>query len=275
MKLSEFKEYFRIRIAILKIGILDAWQNDFAYWANNWGNIASTLAYTGAFILYTNILYAKTKLIAGYTRDEMLIFTFFAQLAFYINGGIFWKNLENLVERVNTGSLDLILIKPFPSLFYVIYQKISLFSLFRDALPPLILLLLVTNWQNLSLNPVNVVVGFLISILGVMIITIFQFFAALPVFWLGESDKIMRLSAFFEHQAGKTVPLEGYDKLFQILFSTLIPVLFTTGISSSVFLGKTPAFEMLSYTIIVLTILIFLQKYFWKIALKNYTSASS
>src|SRR3990167_9318864 len=117
MKLSEFNQAISDRAAILKVGIVYTFQQETAYWTNNWANLLSPFFYTLSMVLFIDVIYANVDLVAGYTRNQMLLFLFNGQIAFY-TGWLFHKNLQELIVSVNKGSLDLLLVKPMPSLFY-------------------------------------------------------------------------------------------------------------------------------------------------------------
>src|SRR5258708_1946848 len=166
MKLVEFKKAFSKRFSILIATTKFTYQIETAYRANNWANILSTCFYTLSMILFINVLYSNVKLIAGYSKDEMLLFMFVGQIGYYISW-LFHSNLLELIQDVNKGRLDTLLVKPVPSLFYVTFKKIRLFSVVRDCVPPMIVLGLFINWSKLSLTLDSSLAGFVVTLLGI------------------------------------------------------------------------------------------------------------
>ncbi len=274
MKLAEFKKAFSKRLSILVATTKFTYQIETAFRTNNWANVLSTCFYTLSQILFINVLYVNVKLIAGYSKDEMLLFMFIGQVGYYISW-LFHANLLELIQDVNKGTLDTLLIKPVPSLFYITFKKIRLFSVVRDCLPPLIVLGLFINWSKLSLSPTSFLAGFIITLLGITCAHIVHLLSALPVFWLGESESILNLSQEFEYNIGKVIPFEGFGNNFKLVFTTIVPVMISAGVATSVILMKLPIFPTLIWVVIITILALIVRQWIWKFALRTYTSASS
>lgn len=262
------------RFVLLIATIKYTFRTDTAHFSNNWGNILSTCFYTISNIIFIDVLYANVKSVAGYGRDEMLLFMFMGQIAYYLSWTIH-SNIDWLIEIVNTGQLDLVLSKPVPSLFYITFGRVRLFSVLRDCIPPMLVLTLVINWQNLNLSGLNVAVGIVICLLGIAAAHCVHFISSLPVFWVGQSSQMIDLSESLEYNVGKVIPYEGFGRKLQFFFTAFVPYLISAGVATSVMLGKTPAIISLFGVLIITTGALLAKGYAWKIALKSYTSASS
>ncbi len=271
------KNYLTERLVLIKVSIINTFQRDYAYAFNNWGNILSATVYMIVTVLFINILYSNVKTIAGYDKDEMLFFIFIAQLIFIFTWMFSIRNIQDLIAEVNSGEIDLILSKPVPSLFYVSTKTIDIFSITRDFFIGVLAIIISIQWSNLNLNLYNVCLGFMIFVFGFLISHVVHFVAALPVFWLGESSSILDLVLSFDFEFIQQIPFEGFNfsKTFQSVFITFIPLLISVGVSVSVMLGKLPGIPFLILTAIVCVIFLRVKVFAWKLALKNYTSASS
>jgi ABC-2 type transport system permease protein len=267
-------DYIYERLAVLKVGVVYTFQQETAYWTNNWTSLLSTFFYTVSVILFVDVIYGNVDLVAGYSRNEMLLFVFNGQIGFY-TGWVLIKNLQELSANVNKGNLDLLLVRPIPSLFYVTFRKIKAYSLIRDSLPPMLALAIALNWPALNLNTFNVLAGIVIIFLGVTSAHVMHFLATIPVFWLGESSELIDLSFDSEHNIGKIIPFEGYSHEFQFLFSVILPYAITAGFSTSVMLGKSDPLIMLIASFAIAIVFLVLRQIAWKKALRAYTSASS
>lgn len=275
MKLSEFKHQIYHRLSILKASSLFAFRKEIAYAGNNWAAVFSTTAYTLSMLLFVNIIFANTKQIAGYSHNDMLFYFFMTQLTYYLNWQFSLVNIYDLIADVNKGNLDMVLIKPVPALFYLTSRNIGGFRLFADSFPPTIAILVSINWPALSINPTNLIYGAFIFLFGSISLHVFQFLAALPVFWLGESENIVDLSGFVGAGSGSMIPLEGFSRPLQFTLSTIIPVLIAGGFSTSAILGKTNSQFLFLWAFIIALITLIIRKLAWNFAIKNYTSASS
>jgi len=275
MKLLEFKQEISHRLDIFKASCVFAFRKEIAYSGNNWARIISTTAYTLSMLLFVNIIFANTKEIAGYSHNEMLLYFLLGQLTYYTNWSFSMNNLYDLISDVNKGNLDMVLMRPVPALFYLTTRNIGGFNMIADGLPPSLAIIYAINWSALNLDPTNVIYGFFIYIFGSIALHVFQFLAAIPVFWLGESENIVDLAGFIGSGSGSMIPLEGFSRSFQIVFGTIIPVLIATAFSASAMLGKTNSLFLFLWAFIIAIASIMVRNVAWKFAIKNYTSASS
>jgi ABC-2 type transport system permease protein len=269
------QSYVYVRWVIIKTSVVDAFFTDIAFVADNWSNILSSTLYTISTIFYIQILYTNTESLAGYSRNEMMIFFLFGQFSFYFNFFIFQEGLRELIRRINTGGLDLLLTKPLPALFFVTYQRIKLLSLIRDGIPPILMVLFVIDFHSLTITFWSVLAGLFVFCCGLWCLHVFQFLFAITAFWTAESTNLLGLSWVFEYNVGRVIPFEGFTNNLKFLCTTIIPVLIVCGLSSSVFLHKSSILPAILYTIIVTIILVSIKNIAWNFAIKNYTSASS
>jgi ABC-type uncharacterized transport system permease subunit len=269
--------YIRDRLILLKAGVVYTFQQDFAYWANNWGNILSGTSYAIITIVFINILFSNTKEIAGYDKDQMLFFTSIGQIVFYITVIFSFQNIKLLVEDINSGNLDMVLTKPVASLFYINTRVIDLFSVFRDYAPGFLAIFLSINFNNINLQIINLLFGIIIIVCGTICSHVIVFLFALTAFWVGESSSLVDLAYYAEFDVVEGIPFEGFgfSKKLQIGLITLFPALIGAGLSSSVILGKSEALPALVMSIIVCALALLVENLSWRIALRNYSSASS
>ncbi len=273
MKLSAYKHLLTQRLNFFKASCLFAFRKEVAYAGNNWAAIFSTIAYTLSMLLFINIIFANTKQIAGYSHNEMLFYFLMAQFTYYLNWQFSLVNIFELISDVNKGNLDMVLTKPVPALFYLTSRNIGFFRSFVDSFPPTLAILVSINWSTLAIRPTNLIYGFFIFIFGSIALHVFQFLAALPVFWLGESESIVDLAGFIG--SGSMIPLEGFSRTMQFTLGTILPVIIATAFSTSAILGKSSSQLLFLWSFCVALIAVIIRQAAWKFAIKNYTSASS
>lgn len=271
----KIREYFKIRINLIWIGIRYDFKLDTAFLFNNWASSISVTIYVVAEIIFLEVVYSNVNTIASYTKDEMLVFLLLGQIWANYFFTIPLVNSVNLVSSINSGQLDLILTKPLPSLFFLSFRRIALYKTVRDGLPSIIAICIMINWSNIYTYPSKVIAGLIILISGIIISSVITFLSCLPAFWLGESTSLMQLALDVQADAGNKFPFEGYSKPFRLFFLFILPVAFSSGISSAVIFGKLAIFPFLPIAIIMAFFYMILQKVLWEFSLKHYTSASS
>jgi ABC-type uncharacterized transport system permease subunit len=274
MKLLVFEE-IKIRLMVLKANTLFTLKESLAYSLNNWGGLASTVVYMLTYLIFLSAIFGKVKLVAGYDYGEILFMTLVGQLNFYLSWIWSVTNIDRLGEDVKSGRLDLILTKPLPALWQVTFQKVNLFMLLFEMWPATIpLIYLVIKNGNFAISFRGFLLGIVVFVAGHIAIHCFQFVIGLAVFWLGDYGGANGLSyqiAFF----GTSIPLEAYPKLFMSLGLTIAPFLLHTALTTSILLGKITDVRFVWLSVMVMIVFLIIKNKAWKLALRQYSSASS
>ncbi len=274
MKQSAFKDYFGERFEILKVNTINTYQIEMAYFSQKWANLLSTVTFTFSFILFIAIIYSNVHEIASYTKNDSLFLFIVAQTNYYVMWLWGTSNIQSLITSVNKGSLDLFLVKPLPTLFYVTFQKIGLIGFLTQGVPTLVIMAFFVNWSDIYVSPLNLLFGIIVFICGQIALNVFQFLFALPVFWQGEATELFGLSMEFITYPTQ-IPFEALSSGFKLLFTTLIPVSISTVLCTSVLLGKSDPVPLVLLSIVVAIVGTLLKGYLWSVAMRQYTSASS
>lgn len=274
MKPSVFEE-IKIRWTILKVNTMFALRESLVYSLNNWGGLASTVVYMVTYLVFLSAIFGRVETLAGYNYSEVLLLTLVSQLNFYLTWVWSMSNIDKMGEDVKTGKLDLILTKPLPALWYVTFQKVNLFMLVFEMWPATVpLLYLLVKNADFYIGFSNFIFGMLIFIFGHIALHCFQFMVTLLTFWTGEYKSLTALGysiAFF----GDAIPLEAYPKPVISIGLTVIPFLIHTALTTSFLLGKTTDVRWVFLTFFVMVVFIIAKIKVWKLALRQYSSASS
>lgn len=261
-----------MRLKILGINIANTFNIETAYPAENWANIVSTTLYTACYILFINVIFGNVKTLAGYSYNDMLFFTFMSQFAFYILFNWSYDNMDALINSVHRGEMDILLTKPLPTLYYVSTRKFSILKLIRDGFIPITMIGVLIHWSSLGLSFWAVVAGIIIFACGQWILHVLQFLLALPAFWQGQSQDLLRLSYSFTNP---NLPFQGLTRFWKIIFVTVLPVCISVSVPVSVMLGRSNAIKMLSLALFLAFVATLIRLIMWKKALGAYNSASS
>lgn len=274
MKLSECKDYFAERINLLKINTINTYSIDLAYISQRWSNILSTTTFTISYLLLISVAYNNVDVVAGYTKNDSLFLSLVGQLNYYIMWVWGAGNVASMITDVNRGGLDLILTKPLPSLFYVSTRRIGLVGFFTQGMVTIIMIALFINWSVIYISPLNLFLGIIVFICGQLALNAFQFAFAIPVFWQGEATELSSLSLEFIGMPTQ-IPFEALYPSLKALFTTLIPVAISTVVCTSVLLNKSNPIPLTILSAGVALLAILFKSYLWRLAMRQYTSASS
>ena len=165
----------------------------------------------------------------------MLLLTAIYFLADRVYDSFLEMNFEDFVNLVNTGRLDLILTKPVNSQFIVSLRRFS-FSFTISSLMMFGLLVYLVVHYFWPLPLINLLVGLLIFIAGLVISYSLWFMTLLPVFWWGRVDNIQHLFRPF-HQLSR-IPIDITGRFIQPLFTFIFPLAFIATVPTQALTGQ-------------------------------------
>ncbi|MEL4897047.1 ABC transporter permease [Crocosphaera sp. Alani8] len=220
--------------------------------------------------IFTLFLFYRTDYtFQGWSWNESLIvlgvFTFLQG----ISATLLVPNLNRIVEQVQQGTLDFILLKPISSQYWLSLRSLSPWG-FSDLLFGL-LIIIYASFQ-LSLNISNYFLS--IITIGCAIISLYSiwFMLGATSIWLVKIYNVTEvLRGLLE--AGR-YPISAYPAAYRIFFTFVVPVTFLTTVPAEILLGKNQEIWLLFSGLLAVSLL-FVSHCFWQFALKFYTSASS
>ena len=135
------------------------------YRTNFYSGIALELGYFCAKIVYLIVVFKTNVPINGLTPDEVLVFFGTYMMATGPYAGLFMINLFGISHQVQTGELDLLLIKPVSTQFMLTLKKSDLGLLFTDVLLGLGALIVGLTRLSVSVGILDVLgyLGYMIS----------------------------------------------------------------------------------------------------------------
>ncbi len=249
-----------------------------------WGTaIAAELEYRLNFLIavfssFTNLIgsiftlflfYRTDYTFEGWSWDESLIVLGIFTLLQGISATLLVPNLNRIVEQVQQGTLDFILLKPISSQYWLSLRSISPWGL-SDIIFGLIIILYGSFQLNLNIS------NYFLSIITVVfaIISLYSIW-----FMLGATSiwfvKIYNVTEVLRGllEAGR-YPISAYPAAYRIFFTFVVPVTFLTTVPAETLLGKNQEIWIL-FSGLLAIFLLMISHYFWQFALRFYTSASS
>lgn len=249
-----------------------------------WGSaLAAELEYRGNFALAAiaavamlagsifslSLLYQGGYRPGGWKFDEaLLVLGAFTILEGFSNTFL-GPNLNRIVEQVQKGTLDFVLLKPVDSQFWLSTRFFSPWGL-----PNLLFGLGVWVYagSRLGMGLSGYLLG--LGLLGVASLLLYSLW-----FILGSTSiwfvKIYNVTEVLRGllEAGR-YPIGAYPALYRFFFTFVVPVAFLTTVPAEASLGRLEPPTLL----LALGIALFmfaLARFFWRLALRSYTSASS
>lgn len=232
--------------------------------------IQSTLGLAGAvFVLYT--LFRTGYQMGGWTWPEALLVVAAYTLLDGFQATVLAPNRQQLGELVRQGTLDFVLLKPIDTQFWLSTRKLRIWGV-----PNLILgvALAVFAWSRL--DPAVGVVGLLRFIppmlLGLVIVYALGYILSTLTVWFVKMDNVtIAMQSLLE--AGR-FPIDAYPAAYRTFFTVILPVAFMTTVPAEFVTGRAGLATLAVAAAVAVTLLLF-SRWFWRFALRSYTSASS
>lgn len=261
------KHYTSVFIAIIKL-------SSKLYFENRWNtvgvlfNSSITLILT---LIFVSIYFSYSKQIYGWNRNEVFLLIGLHRIIDALFSFLFLRSLYHIPQYISTGELDIFLTKPINVQFYVslrlmrIYELLSLIS----GIVLVYYVLSISQQVPLFINWILLAVG-LAS--GLVILYSIYFFLATLSIWTVRLSSLPDVYEIMSELLSFPIDLTGRTVSFMLTF--VIPLGFIVTVPTKLFLGKESSF-IVALSVLFAGIFLTLSSWFWRFALRHYTSASS
>ncbi|MBD3280928.1 hypothetical protein GF389_05410 [Candidatus Dojkabacteria bacterium] len=258
------KKTIKVALNLTKLNI----EKDLIYSLNTWFLLFTTLAYSLAYILSYKFVFDETGTVLGVTFEEMFMLLLGGQLFWYMQQVLFRKSMQYLADLINTGGLDMFLLKP------INLKGILTFLDFDQRhLIPSIVTIGVIGYKladyNLGLVDVALIVFFFVN--GLLISFFLSFLAASMTFWVGKNDPIFHI--FLALVDLVRLPVGFFPPILNTFFLFVIPVIPVLNPSYGILYSKEST-ELLLISVGMTVVMFLIAEIVWRQGLKNYTSAN-
>lgn len=206
---------------------------------------------------------------AGWSFEEsLMVMGMFTLLAGFTNT-LLTPNLNRIVEHVEDGTLDFVLLKPMDSQFWVSLRQLSPWGV-----PDLVFGLGLVGYSALSLGvaPASLLIALVPFALGLLTLySLWFLLAAMSIWFVKIYNATEVLRGLLD--AGR-YPMSAYPVAYRFFFTFIVPVAFLTTVPAEAALGRGQVPFILGAALLS-CLLFFACRAFWRFALRSYTSASS
>lgn len=265
--LATLVRYLRILHGFFKASVMA----DLEYRLNLTIKVLTDVIWYIAQLSVFEVLFAHTTSISGWTLASTRVFmgVLFVTDSLYMF--LVQENLDRMSDKVRRGDLDLLLVKPVNSQFMLSFQKLSPAYLGNFALT--------VSWLIWSLTQLPEPVSWLR--LFVLIIAVpcslavsysmrFFFSATALIFTRAENINYV----WYQLYRLGTRPDTIYPPWLRYVVLTILPVGFIASVPARLILSA-PDILLVLASIGIAALGIFLSTRYWRVALRNYSSASS
>jgi len=193
---------------------------------------------------------------------------------FSLNWGIFkmfyGRTMESAIDMIFTGQYDYYLLKPINARF-LSYFCPPLIKSFPAVMFNLTLVVFVIITQHIIVTPASIVVSLIYLFLGQLIVFSFSEMATTTAFFTNNANDIY---AIFENAWDQAAyPGEAFTKSVHFTLTFVVPIVLFASFPTKVLLGKVSSPIEYIYPVNVAAICLIISHIFYKVGVKNYTSA--
>ena len=228
------------------------------------GNLAGSL-----FVL--SLLAGPSRELGGWTWNSALVVVGMYTLLDGFTSAVLQPNLSRIVNHVQNGTLDFVLLKPIDSQFWLSTRSFSPWGLPGIA-AGLVLIGWAVSHSNTTIRADAVVLAASLMVAAALILYSLWFLLAGLSIWfvkIWNATEVLRYTLV----AGR-YPISAYPPALRLVFTFLLPVAFLTTVPAEALLGR-GSWPWALGSLIAAALSLIGTRLFWKLALRHYTSASS
>ena len=242
-----------------------------AYRANFINSIISTIGWGLFSIISIFLLTSRSSSLYGWTRAELLFLTAGYNIIIGFFHMLFSRNFERFSQIIHFGQLDNILVKPKDSQFLLSFWLVNYTSIFRVLLG-VIFVFYLSSSVNINFSFLTIVSFLILSIAGIALLYSVWFMISTLMIWFTSLSNLIDL--LYDLNGLTRYPAEMYRGVGQFLLFFLFPFTLMVVLPVKVLLQKILPGEAL-LLLCVSFLFVLLSRFFWRFALRYYTSASS
>lgn len=261
------KRYFAIYRQLLRLNLASL----FTYRVNFFNNIIASIGW-GAMSLYSVImLTARVTDAYGWQRGELLLFNGLYGVIIGIFHMFISINMGRLSKVIHMGELDGILLKPIDSQFAVSLWMVNFATIFR-----ILMALGYTIWimgqLHLTVTVLQLFLFVLLAFSALILLYSLWFLILTNLIWFSNMTNLVLFMYSFESMA--RFPKEMLQQLSSFLFVFVMPLALVINTPSRALLARLDYKDVL-VVLVLAAGLWTASRWYWRFALRHYTSASS
>jgi len=266
--MTGFKRYLLIYAALWKNSVARemSFKGNFILW------IVVELLWFGLQLCFVSVVFSQTSTVGTWTQWQMVLLVGASNFIQQLYQAFFLTNCTNLSELVRTGKMDFLLLLPVNTRFIVSLRQVDL-GAFVNALFA-VAVMIFAAWK-LELHPTFAqLAGFgALCVVGILIHYSLMFMLAAISFWTVRAQGIVY--GYYNLFNIARMPDEAFRGAFKAMFTFALPVLLVSNVPVRVLADKLVSPGGLLALIGLCVVWALISEWFWRISVRNYTSASS
>jgi len=225
-------------------------------------------------IVFIEVIYQYIDAIGDWTKWQMILLVATHQLISQIYQAFFYMNVANIPELIRTGKMDFMLMLPIDSQFAVSTKQFGLDNMVNGLVSAAIVAF---SLNKLGIHPTLPQVLLYLGAIGFGVAIHYSVMFGLTTvsFWIVRAQGL--ISGYFNLFSLGRYPDVIFRGAIRFVFSWIIPVILVANVPARVLMNtfQGPVWIPLTQLVLSSVFVLAASRAFWKIALRQYTSASS
>lgn len=221
-------------------------------------------------IIFFRIIYLNAPSIGGWNLYQTLILVSTCQIINSLHSALF-GGISRLNDYVESGGLDLVLLKPLDPQFLISLRYIDFQSLLSLVFP-IALILYIASLGKISFNPLHLTLFLLLLISGLLLRYALGFLVMASCLWVVRADALYALYNYIASLA--QYPISIYQGGVRVFFTLVIPIIVIANFPALSLIGEV-SFKFVLLALLVTFFFFYLSRFVFTLGLRFYTSASS
>ena len=234
--------------------------------------VTELLWFVGQIVLI-DVLFLYTENLAGWTKWEVVALIGTNQIIVQVFQAFFYMNLMTLPELIRTGRLDLMLLLPLDTQFYVSTRQFGIDNLVNAGVG---VGFVSYSLHRLGITPDAGRLAAYAAALGCGVAVHYTIMLCLSAvsFWLVRANGL--IYGYFQLVGVSRHPEAVFRGAFRWILSWLVPVIVVANLPARMLVHPgEPVFPLLGRAAVAALTALVGGRIFWRVALRRYSSASS
>lgn len=222
-------------------------------------------------VLGTLVFFRFTGTLGGWTLPQVLLVVGLFRIFEGVIDGVMRPNITRIVEYIQKGTLDFVLLKPVDSQFMASLRQINLLTIPDFLVGAALIGYGLWAEQHLP-TPFELLAFVVLLACGTLLAYSLWMLLTTTAFWLVRVENIAELlTAVYE--TGR-FPVSAFSTAIRITLTFVVPIAFLTTFPAAALLGTLDPLY-LALAPVMAGLMLLASRAFWRLALRSYTSASS
>tara|TARA_B100001123_G_C15203029_1_gene984136 strand:- start:215 stop:1006 length:792 start_codon:yes stop_codon:yes gene_type:complete len=244
---------------------------DMEYKMNFIMNLFIDVIFYGSYFFLFSVIFSYVDTLGDFSKDAVIIFLIITYLTDSVFVFLFGSNTFQVNRMVVKGDLDLLLLRPVNSLFFISFRYVAIYSIISIVVLSALLLRMTSLYPD-PIGFINYLSFFLSFSLGILILYSLEFLVSCLVFWYKNFSVGGWLCSELTKYSRR--PDSIYSGVLRKLLFSFFPMAMISSLPARMLIFG-PNYYMLLSQLFITSLALLLTIFVWNRGLIKYDSASS